>query len=162
MLAPAPDILASQVSNVLVAAVADALLFEQYAVLAEEQGFRIIEGGQGGTRDDGTCDYACTDWRTGETLLAGHGTRAEFRRELDAAAGRDSREWVLLSRILDAAVGSRHGSLSIAPSLPESLAEVLADWAASKATVQELVNLTGLDAARIRQMRPRPPASSRP
>ena len=157
------DALGQQLRNILDAEAADTAQLEERIAKLEEQGYRIVDGGQIGSYqgDDGTCDYACTDWRTGQTLFTGRGTYQDYLAELEAAAGRDGREWCHRDHVDEVATGGSHDDLAQldparVPGLPESLVRALTEWVEGPATAQELAGLTGLPAARVQDLLRRP------
>jgi hypothetical protein len=142
------DALGQQLRNILDAMAADTALLEERAAALEQQGYRIVDGGQTSSYDaDGTCDYACTDWRTGETLFTGRGTYEDYLAALEAAARRDGREWCHRDRVNEVATDGTHDDLALleparVPGIPESLVHALTEWVEGPATVQELAELT--------------------
>jgi hypothetical protein len=152
------DALGQQLRNILDAEAAETAQLEERIAQLEEQGYRIVDGGQAGSYDDdGKCDYACTDWRTGKTLFTGQGTYEDYMAALPAAAERDGREWCHRDHVNDVATGGTHDDLAQldparVPGLPGSLVGVLIDWVEGPATTDELADLTGLPAARVQDL----------
>ena len=115
-----------------------------------------------GPGNDDLSDYACTDWRTGETLFNGHGTADDFSTALEAAEAQDGRPWCQSHNVeVQATNGESDGwgqlEPPLVPGMPASLAELLVDWAET-ADPQEVAELTGLSAERVKQQRRQPGA----
>lgn len=158
------DALGQQLRNILDAMAAETAQVEERIAKLEEQGYRIVDGGQTGSyQDDEKCEYACTDWRTGEVLFSGRGTHADYSAAADAAAGRDGRQWCHRDRVNEVATGGMHDELALldparVPGIPESLIHALVEWAEGPATPQELADLAGLPADRVQEMLRQPGA----
>ncbi len=151
------DALGQQLRNILDAEAADTARQEERTAVLEQQGYRIVDGGQAGAYDGEICDYACTDWRTGETLLTGRGTYQDFLAAFEAAAGRDEREWCHPDRVDEVATGGTRDDLASldptrVPGIPDSLVHALIEWVEGPATIEELADLTGLTATRVQEL----------
>ncbi len=157
------DALGQQLRNILDAMEAEAARFEEHAAKLEQDGWRIVSGGQTGFPDDGDLvDFACTDWRTGETLFTGHGTADDFTAAFNAAEAQDGRPWCQRDNVEVQATGGESdgwGRLEppLVPGIPASLAELLVDWAET-ADPQEVAELAGLSPERVQQQRREPGA----
>lgn len=153
------DALGQQLRNILDAISADAAVQAEHIAKLEGDGCRIVDGGQTSSYDDGgACGYEGHDWRTGEVLFSGHGTLEEYDAALDEAQQRDGRPWCHIDRVSSAATGGARDDWHVVepirvPEIPESLVQVLSEWAESSATVQELADLTGLRAASVEVLR---------
>ncbi|MGH3223608.1 MAG: hypothetical protein ACRDPY_33820 [Streptosporangiaceae bacterium] len=152
------DALGQQLRYILDAEAADTAQQEERIGMLERQGCRIVAGGQTGSYgDDEACDFACTDWRTGEILFTGRGTYQDYLAAFEAAADRDGREWCHRDRVDEVATEGTHDDLAQldparAPGMPASLVHALIEWVEGPATVQELADLTGLPAARVQDL----------
>jgi hypothetical protein len=156
------DALSQQVRNILDAEAASTDQQEEHIAMLEQRGYRIVDGGQTASYDGGeTCDYVCTDWRTGQALFTGHGTYEDYQAVLKAAAERDGRDWCHRDHVDVVATNGAHDDTALlAPTritgIPESLVRVLIEWVEGPATAQELADLTGLPVARVHEL-PREP-----
>jgi hypothetical protein len=144
------DALRQQLRNILDAMEAETALFEERAAQLERDGWRIVDGGQVGTYDgdDNQVDYACTDWRMGETLFTGHGTYEDFTARLDAAEAKDGRRWVQQHNVTVQVTNGEADDMRplepvLVPGMPASLAELLVAWV-ERADPHEVAQLTGL------------------
>jgi hypothetical protein len=157
------DALGQQLRNILDAEAAETAQQEERIAMLEPQGYRIVDGGQEGAYDGEICDYACTDWRTGETLFAGRGTYQDYLAAFEAAAGRDGREWCHRDRVDEVATGGTHDDLASlgparVPGMPDSLVHALIEWVEGPATIEELADLTGLTPTRVQDLLRQPGA----
>jgi hypothetical protein len=150
--------LAQQLRNILDAEAAMTALDEERVAKLEAEGYRIVGGGQTSSfDDDGRCEWECTDWRTGETLASGRGTYDEYGAAVDAAAERDGRPWCHRDHVHETATDGADDGFGLldpvpVPGMPESLIRALVDWVQGPATAEELADLTGLSAARVRDL----------
>lgn len=159
---PGGAALGRQLRNILDAEAAVTARTEDRITLLEEQGYRIVDGGQADSYgSDGASGYVCTDWRTGETLFTGRGTYADYLHEMDAAAARDGREWCHRDRVDEVATGGEHDELALldparVPGFPGSLVQALVDWVEGSAAAGEVAALAGLPEARVRELLRKP------
>lgn len=149
-----------QFRNILDAVAADADRFDNDIAAARQQGWRIIVGGPvpGGYEgdDDGSCDYECRDWGTGEPLFTGRGPAREFHRTVDKKSEEEGRPWIFLDDVHVNVTGGEEDEVPAravpVPGIPRSLVAPLAEWAKGHATSRELAGLTGFAVDEVKHM----------
>jgi len=104
----------------------------------EEEGYRIVTGGQtrpyGEDGDINVTTFEMRDWRTNELLFEGRGTLDDYDRLCDEHDPED--RWFHIDNIDNITSDTP----PVPDGIPESLAQVLGDWAADNAAdAHELV-----------------------
>lgn len=155
----ADDRLSRQIRLILEAHDAAAAEHEAQAAVIEERGVRIVDVLQVGhdQGDDGAFNFRCVDWRTRNTLLAGHGTRTAIEGLMRRKAGELGEEWLEIGDVpVVATDGERSGEEELAPGVadgvPASLVQPLIEWVGESASLAELVQVTGWPVHRVTRM----------